>query len=259
MDTEDHDAIFTRVWKAFRKAVKSDNAACNMIFRSLRADGRIRCTCSQPQIKRKSGARFYICMNCKSKYWFTSGTLFEGAHCLRAWLAAVWFKDRGVVISSSGFAKLLEIAQSTALNMHNKVGLVLYELMDEELPVVAIKRLIDVIIKRSRDSPAACHPKVEVDVPQEDILVSPGEGSENILPACVSGPLTGQILVFLRHFFHGVSKKYLQLYIVAFCCFRKDAKSRKYSILQACLRHPPINYEQLLAFSSPRLLKIDRF
>ena len=88
-NTEDQDAIFSRVWKAFRKAVRSDSAAADMIYRSLRADGRIKCSCSKPKIKRKRGTRFYVCLGCKSKYWFTSGTLFEGAHRLRAWLAAV--------------------------------------------------------------------------------------------------------------------------------------------------------------------------
>lgn len=262
-NTEDQDAIFSRVWKAFRKAVRSDSAAADMIYRSLRADGRIKCSCSKPKIKRKRGTRFYVCLGCKSKYWFTSGTLFEGAHRLRAWLAAVWFKERGVAISSSALAVLLEIAQSTALNIQKKVSLVIYRQMDDDAPVFSITRLVAAIIKRSKDSPASCHPRAEVELTKaagtatlEVDTTGPG-GDTQVLPLAVSEPLAYQILYFLRQFFHGVSRKYLQLYVVAFCCHRANSRWEKNSILQACLKHPPISYEQLLEFSSPPFLKIE--
>ena len=257
MNTEDQEVIFARAWKAFCRAVKSDNAAADMIFRSLRADGRIRCSCSRSKIKRNRGARFYVCMNCKSKYWFTSGTLFEGASCLRAWLAAVWFKDKGIAVSSSALAKLVDVAQSTALNMQKKVSLVIYEAMSDDAPVVGIARLVDAIIKRSKDTPASCHPRVELETPAEDATDVAEESSQTLLPMCVSAPLTGQILFFLRYFFHGVSRKYLQLYVVAYCCYGTDSKWEKGSVLKACLKHAPIHYEQLLNFSSPQFLKVE--
>lgn len=269
-NAEDQDAIFSRVWKAFRKAVRSDGAAADMIFRSLRADGRIKCSCSKPKIKRKRGTRFYVCLGCKSKYWFTSGTLFEGACRLRAWLAAVWFKERGVAISSSALAVLLDIAQSTALNIQKKVSLVIYRQMDDDAPVFSIARLLAAIIKRSKDSPASCHPRVEVELTKSastaasdidpaaiDLDTAAHDYDTQVLPLSVSGPLANQILYFLRQFFHGVSRKYLQLYVVAFCCHRASSRWEKNSILRACLKHPPISYEQLLEFSSPPFLKVE--
>ncbi len=265
-NAEDQDAIFSRVWKAFRKAVRSDSAAADMIYRSLRADGRIKCSCTKPKIKRKRGTRFYVCLGCKSKYWFTSGTLFEGAYRLRAWLAAVWFKERGVVISSSALAVILDIAQSTALNIQKKVSLVIYRQMDDDAPVFSIARLVAAIIKRSKDSPASCHPRAELDLTETahatlaDVAV-PGiafpDGDTQVLPLAVSEPLAYQILSFLRQFFHGVSRKYLQLYVVAFCCHRANSRWEKNSILSACLKHAPISDTQLLEFSSPMFLKVE--
>lgn len=269
-NAEDQDAIFSRVWKAFRKAVRSDSAAADMIYRSLRADGRIKCSCSKPKIKRRRGTRFYVCLGCKSKYWFTSGTLFEGAYRLRAWLAAVWFKERGVAISSSALAVLLDIAQSTALNIQKKVSLVIYRQMDDDAPVFSVARLVAAIIKRSKDSPASCHPRAEVDLTKAagtatidvdtaalDVGTTVPDGDTQVLPLSVSEPLAYQILYFLRQFFHGVSRKYLQLYVVAFCCHRANSRWEKNSILRACLKHPPISYEQLLEFSSPPFLKVE--
>ncbi|MBA4075335.1 MAG: hypothetical protein C0508_09845 [Cyanobacteria bacterium PR.023] len=269
-NTEDQDAIFSRVWKAFRKAVRSDSAAADMIYRSLRADRRIKCSCSKPKIKRKRGTRFYVCLGCKSKYWFTSGTLFEGAYRLRAWLAAVWFKERGVAISSSALAVLLDIAQSTALNIQKKVSLVIYRQMDDDAPVFSVARLVAAIIKRSKDSPASCHPRAEVELTKTagtatidvdtaalDVGTTVPDGDTQVLPLSVSEPLAYQILYFLRQFFHGVSRKYLQLYVVAFCCHRANSRWEKNSILRACLKHPPISYEQLLEFSSPPYLKVE--
>lgn len=260
-NAEDQDAIFSRVWKAFRKAVRSDSAAADMIYRSLRADGRIKCSCSKPKIKRRRGTRFYVCLGCKSKYWFTSGTLFEGAYRLRAWLAAVWFKERGVAISSSALAVLLDIAQSTALNIQKKVSLVIYRQMDDDAPVFSVARLVAAIIKRSKDSPASCHPRAEVELTKTAHATVAGVADPDVdtqvLPLSVSEPLAYQIIYFLRQFFHGVSRKYLQLYVVAFCCHRANSRWEKNSILRACLKHPPISYEQLLEFSSPPFLKVE--
>ena len=256
---ESQDATFAKVWKAFSKVVKNDNAAADMIYRSLRSDGRIKCPCSKPKITRKRGQRFYLCMNCKRKYWFTSGTLFEGACRLRAWLAAVWFKESGVAISSSGLAKLLDIAQSTALNIQKKVSLVLYQQMENNASVLSIERLIDSIIKRSKDTPASCHPSSEVELTKEADAQASDIGDQAILPLSVSAPLAGQIIYFLRQYFHGVSRKYLQLYVVAFCCYRAESRWEKRTILRACLLHPPIKYGELLEFSSPRLLKVEGF
>jgi hypothetical protein len=264
-NTEDQDAIFSRVWKAFRKAVRSDSAAADMIYRSLRADGRIKCSCPKPKIKRKRGTRFYVCLGCKSKYWFTSGTLFEGAYRLRAWLAAVWFKERGVAISSSALAVLLDIAQSTALNIQKKVSLVIYRQMDDDAPVFSIARLVAAIIKRSKDTPASCHPREEVELTKDAATAALGvdtavpDGDTQVLPLSVSEPLAYQILYFLRLYFHGVSRKYLQLYVVSFCCYGANSRWEKNSILRACLEHPPISYEQLLEFSSPPFLKVEAF
>jgi hypothetical protein len=146
------------------------------------------------------------------------------------------------------------------LNIQKKVSLVLYRQMDDNASVFSIERLIDSIIKRSKDTPASCHPSAEVDLSKEgaDGAVF-NLGAQVILPLSVSAPLAGQIGYFLRQFFHGVSRKYLQLYVVAFCCYRPESRWEKRTILRACLQHPPIRYGELLEFSSPNLLKVEGF
>ena len=142
--------------------------------------------------------------------------------------------------------------------------------MDDDAPVFSIARLVAAIIKRSKDSPASCHPRAEVELAKTPDTATCDVGSVardadttvfdadyKMLPLAVSEPLSYQILFFLRQFFHGVSRKYLQLYVVAFCCHRANSRWEKNSILRACLKHPPISYEQLLEFSSPPFLKVE--
>lgn len=56
---------------------------------------------------------------------------------------------------------------------------------------------------------------------------------------------------FLLDTFHGISKKYLQLYLAEFWCFLDRSIWGPGSLLRACLSNAPIRYQQILAFASP--------
>jgi hypothetical protein len=72
-----------------------------------------------------------IVQSCKREVWFTAGTLLSGVSRLRAWMAVIWFKEWGVAVSSLRISKLLDIAQSTALNINKKVAIALEAQMDD--------------------------------------------------------------------------------------------------------------------------------
>jgi DprA winged helix domain len=106
-------------------------------------------------------ARVRICEFCGEKTWFSAGTYFDHAREPKAWLGAIWFMERGIAPSSSHFAKLARIAQSSALNILRKMRMVMLAEMKDDFPTVESAVLYEVVSKRSRETPARSHPHAE--------------------------------------------------------------------------------------------------
>ena len=247
--------LFIEAWSKFNELVASDDDAADAIFQSLLETNQVNCGCDNPQIIRESGERCFYCVTCKREIWFTAGTLFAGASRLRAWMAAVWFKEWGVAVSSLRLSRLLGIAQSTALNITKKVSIALVSQMDEEAQQVDPRRFIDVIFRRSRHTPADEHPRAELlDDLEPDRVIN----VTNLPLASTTKQLTVSMAIaaaiaFIREYFHGVSRKYLQVYLAAFWChFDRDTWNHG-TVLRACLKHPPISYIDLLHYKTPNL------
>lgn len=162
---------------------------------------------------------------------------------------------------------MLDIAQSTALNINKKVALALASQMDDSAMSIDPKSFSAAIFKRSRHSPADEHPLSELltDNSQTtstfdaDEVVSEQANSRNLfsLAACqqqlaISMAIASAI-VFIRKYFHGVSNKYLQLYVASFWCHIDRVTWKKGSVLIACLKHPPVSYTKLLNYATPEL------
>lgn len=263
----EEDALFVEAWSKFNELVHSDEDAADLIFHSLLQENEIECGCSNPQIVREPGARCFYCASCKREVWFTAGTLLSGVSRLRAWMAVIWFKEWGVTVSSLRISKLLDIAQSTALNINKKVAIALASQMDDSAMSIDPKSFSAAIFKRSRHTPADEHPLSELlaDNSQSmgtlnaDELVSEPTQNKKIfsLAACqqqlaISMAIASAI-VFIRKYFHGVSNKYLQLYLAALWCHIDRSRWTTGAVLMACLKHPPVSYIKLLNYEAPEL------
>lgn len=264
----DNDDLLIQAWSEFKLLINTDEDAADYIFQSMQHDNEIKCGCSNPQIEREPGARCFYCMSCKREVWFTAGTLLSGVSRLRAWLAAIWFKEWGVVVSSLRFSRLLDIAQSTALNINKKVAIALENQMDSSAMSVDPRRFSDAIFKRSRQTPADEHPRIELVVAnshsapvanEADGAASGREKCANLFSLAASHQqlsitmAIASAISFIRKYFHGVSNKYLQLYIAAFWCQTDRETWKKGSVLKACLKQRPISYAQLLHYQAPEL------
>lgn len=63
------------------------------------------------------------------------------------------------------------------------------------------------------------------------------------------------IINFIRSRFHGISRKYLQLYLALYWCHIARDRWCSGSLLQACLKFGRISREQCLAYVSPLIVK----
>lgn len=276
------DDMFAEAWQAFNDEVPSDSAAVDYLYDSLVIYNKIECTCRQPQIIHMTGERFYSCRNCKKVSWVTSGTLFTGVVKLRAWLALVWLKERGITISAMRFSRLLEIAQSTALNIQKRIGMVLQENIDDSSFAIPAQVLASIIIKRSKETPAQAHPRAELasdnnsDHPFSSLSEQMNSTSqETDLSSVIADFLSnkspqhagfiscesivraiGAAIAHIRTYFQGVSAKCLQLYLASFWCQLDRMRWANGAILLACIEHAPISYQEMFSFVSPPLVKI---
>lgn len=276
------DKQFVEAWQAFNDEVPSDQAAVDFLYDSLVIYNKIECACGQPQIVHKPGDRFYSCRSCKKVSWVTSGTLFAGVVKLRAWLALVWLKERGITISAVRFSRLLEIAQSTALNIQKRLGMVIEESLDDSSPALPAHFLLPIIIKRSKETPAQEHPRAELAEGLDDVSeflsldqwVNFNTTKEDLsaviavyLESCewqLAGSLTFEsvatslkaAIAYIRTYFQGVSRKCLQLYLASFWCHFDRVRWSPGAILLACIEHQPISYHSMVSYVSPLAVKI---
>lgn len=276
------DTLFVEAWQAFNEEVPSDQAAADFLYDNLVIFNKIECRCQQPQIVHRPGDRFYSCRNCKKVSWVTSGTLFAGVVKLRAWLALVWLKERGITISAMRFSRLLEIAQSTALNIQKRLGMVLDESLDDSSPALPAQFLLPIVAKRSKETPAQEHPRAELidgleefssflsldqwqnfNSASEDlsaVIAAYLESADRQLASSLSVELVASAvkaaIAYIRTHFQGVSRKCLQIYLASFWCHIDRVRWSQGALLVACLEHPPITYESILHYVSPPVVRL---
>jgi hypothetical protein len=268
------DSRFEEVWSAFQRDVKSDDDAADALYRSLLESSQTICGCSVSNTTHKRGARFYTCHSCRADFWFTSGTALDGVVRLRAWFAAIFIKDHGFAISAARLSRLVDVAPSTAQNIHKTLALVICDELPEA-ETVSASWFSQVIFKRSRQTPAECHPRVEL--LEQDTVTASALSTELSLDQIEDKPIepnsratvrdfnlappklklaVSQFLGLISNEFHGISKKCLQLYLASFWCSLDRSRWAPGVLLRACLSHAPIRYQQILNFVSPSRVMI---
>lgn len=79
-------------------------------------------------------------------------------------------------------------------------------------------------------------------------------------PACISDPAikTGVLhfLAFVRYYFQGVSRKYLQNYLGAYWCNQDNEHWKTDFLLKTCWESRPITYAEILEYTSPAMIKM---
>ncbi len=64
------------------------------------------------------------------------------------------------------------------------------------------------------------------------------------------------IVNFIRDYYHGLSRKYLQIYLASYWCIIDRNRWRRGALLRACVRHSPISYSQVITFVTPHQVQV---
>ncbi|MBY0356769.1 MAG: hypothetical protein K2W82_02105 [Candidatus Obscuribacterales bacterium] len=343
---EDVTDVFMR---RFNIQFPTEKDCLEELYRRADAEKIFRCRyCGSQKIEKRYGDRVGKCSQCKKKIWFTAGTFFNQIRAARPWLLAILLMEQGVIISSSKFHNLADIAQSSALNIFKKVTAVAQNYMGETELTVPSALFVLVFCKRSRETQARKHPlseqtemekqlhknedqerliadsEAEMQKPFEvlkeeradmelcddekkvyDILTTEPIQVDAIcqksnlpigktLAALTMLELAGTVVrmigdhyvrhvdefvntkedrslfvesaevvdkveavvTFIRNKFHGISRKCLQNYLAAYWLGLSKSSQQDGSLAKWCWQFGPINYERILAYISPMLVKM---
>jgi hypothetical protein len=117
------DAI-AELWPKFESLIPDNIAALEYVLEQLFENGMIRCHCgnNSPQNFVRIDLRILACRNCSRKIRFMANTCFRYVKQLKAWLGAIYLKERRVLVTSYRLTRLCNIASATAHNIVTTLG-----------------------------------------------------------------------------------------------------------------------------------------
>jgi len=358
---QEQGCTIDQLWEEFNQLYPTEKDCCEELYKKAQLENLLNCrSCGSQPLLKTCPERVFRCHNCKKKRWLTGGTFFHRVRLIKSWLAAIWLTERGAILTSTKFQKLLNIAQSSALNILRKIRMVMQDLMDDTCSSAPSSLFSMVVSKRSRETPARLHPTSEEEEKSENNRTSthnsrgnadlnvnnaallrteacnltdspfanlsqPGETatkeiklerkiydllSDNPMSVDALLDLTGTaagpalaaltmlelaglatrivgdyylrtqsetrspmdnnpttapadsveklptIIVFVRFYFNGISRKYLQTYLAAHWCKARRTPWGPGTLLRSCLQKPPITYQEILDYVTPTLVKV---
>lgn len=151
---EEMSARIAIIWKSFhRKYPDADSCwreiADTMVSQRLAKCGR----CRSRDFRLTSNLKVIQCCNCGQKISVSAGTFFHRVRKIRVWMAAIWLLKHGESVSSTFFAFLCEIAQSSALHILKSVFVVTAGLQSAAKSLVSSKHFMAWFLRRSSETP----------------------------------------------------------------------------------------------------------
>lgn len=249
----------------FNQEYPDEEACLHSLFSILSAVKAVIChSCCSPDLERICGRRV-ICLSCGRSFSFTAGTFFARVRKLRAWFAAIWLLEEGMILSAGRLGQIIGMATSSAWSLLKKINLVLYE-SRENLDCIRLSpdSLAAAICKRSTLTPASTHPlnehinrqSSEQQFSFEMQFFAPLGLISEVQPAATaesfgSAAVESKLVAFIKSIFHGTSVKYLQLAVTSFWCFTDRQKWGRGAILERCANNPTLCFESISTFVSP--------
>ncbi len=154
--------VLEKLLVQFANEFPTDEACFDELHRIAQIE--IRCgTCAGRNMILGRNKRVGRCTQCHKDTWFTAGTILAHVKKPKPRLAAIWFAVRGVVFSSNIFARLFDIAQSTAHDILQWIRFANLNSMPQESRLLHSALFKSVFHKRSIETPARSHPRDEQD------------------------------------------------------------------------------------------------
>lgn len=167
------------VWEEFCSIYPDEGACWFALFDALTANNALFCrSCNSRAVQFSPLSRSTRCESCCRVTWLTAGTVFHGARKLRPWMAAIWLFEHDIKISSSGFSFLLQIAQSSALNMYKSLFFVVNSEGKQDATEASSSQFLQIFNKRSLETLSWQHPVTEEPLPDGNLPESHGADSK---------------------------------------------------------------------------------
>ncbi len=188
-DRDNNNAQAVALYEVFNTMFPTPEAGLNELYRRFQAILLIcrnhKCSAKLPE---NCAVRNLSCPKCGQDNWITAGTFLHHMKLPLAWLAAIWLQEQGVILTSSGFAKLTGRSTSTCLNILHTTGLVILNSVDDnEAELYGTEAFLDSYRKRSTDTPRGEHPSAEQKAMELENGMGESEPDENSLFASAAG------------------------------------------------------------------------
>ena len=157
------DAV-AELWPKFESLIPDNITALEYVLQELFEHGMIRCHCgnNSPQNFARIDLRILGCLHCSRKIRFMANTCFRYVKQLKAWLGAIYLKERRVLVTSYRLARLCNIASATAHNIVTTLGCHIHKELElrhcDAVHTAPLALFIKVLFKRSLISRSYKHP-----------------------------------------------------------------------------------------------------
>lgn len=175
MRNQEIDSRILEAWREFNQLYPNEESALLALYRLSEKgssykhdDGFICPECKSIEVELIKKNRVLRCQRCKNEVWLTAGTFFARIRKAIPWLAAIWFIDRGLTISSICLEHLTGVTQSTAWMIIKKISLVVETEISESPCCAQVHNFASEIRKRSILTPAGQRPVTELDNSEHD-------------------------------------------------------------------------------------------
>lgn len=152
----------------FERNYPTEQDCLTELFRLARIADRPCRFCNHPELEKSYGSRAGKCHSCNRITWFTAGTWLHHIKKAKARLAAIYLAENGEYLSSPAFARAFKTSQSSAFVILRWLSLVIENLMPDSETRIHSSLFTPVFCKRSKETPAGCHPSSEQERAEEE-------------------------------------------------------------------------------------------
>ncbi len=231
----------------FEIRFKSEEDCLNAIKEAKWPNGYFQCPdCGHEDSTQILSRNVSQCRKCKKQVSITSGTFFHRVKVpLLKLFRMLWKIATGSPASTAQVSRELELAYSTTWVWTQKFRILIFACdSSSNKESVHWSKFKKVLFRRSSET-------ARKKVSAAKSRGSSKKAAPSLIPAALQQPLK-----FIADVFHGISKKYSQIYLSSWDFNNMQFQDRFSSLLKACLNAKPIGLNSVLAFSSPEFLSI---
>ncbi|CAN5549068.1 hypothetical protein BH11CYA1_BH11CYA1_41950 [soil metagenome] len=161
---DDNQEALAQLWPLFEAEIPDNETALNFVLRKLFELNLINCHCgnNSPEQFKRLDERRLECFGCARKIRFMAATRFRYVKHLKAWLGAIYLKERRVLITSYRLTRLCNIAAATAHNIVTTLSYHLHQEMEfthgDNVHTASLNAFLEVLFRRSLISASYIHP-----------------------------------------------------------------------------------------------------